>query len=61
MKRPMRVSRNQLVLCLEREERQRLDEETREALISALADLLLEAYGPQEETQGNAQGGGHES
>ena len=61
MKRPMRVSRNQLVLCLEREERQRLDEETREALISALADLLLEAYGPQEETEGNPQGGGHES
>lgn len=61
MKRPMRVSRNQLVLCLEREERQRLDEETREALISALADLLLEAYDPQEETEGNAQGGGHES
>ena len=61
MKRPMRVSRNQLVLCLEREERQRLEEETREALISALADLLLEAYDPQEETEGNAQGGGHES
>ncbi len=61
MKRPMRVSRDQLVLCLEREERQRLDEETREALVSALADLLLEAYGPEEETQENAQGGGHES
>ena len=61
MKRPISPSRNQLVLCLEREEKRRLDKETHEALISALADLLLEAYGAEEEPQRDKRGGGNES
>ncbi len=60
MKRPKNLSRNQRVLCLERKEQQRLDEATRETLINAIADLLLEAYGTEEEAQGDEQGGRHE-
>ena len=60
MKRPKNLSRKQRVLCLERKEQQRLDEATRETLINAIADLLLEAYGTEEEVQGDEQGGRHE-
>jgi hypothetical protein len=60
MKRSTRVARNQLVLSLEREEPHPLDEETREAVIAALADLLLEAYGEQVASGNNGQGGSHE-
>jgi hypothetical protein len=45
MKRPTCTPRNQLALFLEPQAGQKLDAETREALITALADLLLEAYG----------------
>ncbi len=45
MQRPTNRAPNQLVLHLESTPRQPLDAETREALICALADLLLEAYG----------------
>jgi hypothetical protein len=49
MKRPTCSLRNQLALFLEPQARHQLDAETREALIAALADLLLEAHGVAEE------------
>jgi hypothetical protein len=49
------------VLHLEPTPHQPLDTETREALISALADLLLEAYGVETPAAPAEQGAGHES
>ncbi len=60
MKRPTSIVTSQLLLSLEREEPHRLDEETREALITALADLLLEAYGEAPAAGSSIQGGDHE-
>ena len=57
MKRPASTPRNQLALYLEPEQRYPLEKETREALIAALADLLLEAYGAEEETKSDRHGG----
>jgi hypothetical protein len=53
---------HQLALHLEAPPRHPLDSETREALISALADLLLEAYGAQTSASGAEPdaGAGHE-
>jgi hypothetical protein len=45
MKQPVPIPRRQLALLLQRESVQPLPEETREAVIEALADLLLEALG----------------
>jgi hypothetical protein len=45
MTRPARVSTKQLALSLNREARHRPAEHTREELVRALADLLLEALG----------------
>jgi hypothetical protein len=57
MKRPTCTPRNQLALLLEPQARHQLDAETREALIAALADLLLEAHGVAEEADlGNQEG-----
>jgi hypothetical protein len=55
--RPTTTPRNQLALFLEPEKRYPLEKETREALIAALADLLLEAYGAEEETKSDRHGG----
>lgn len=57
MKRPTSTPRNQLALYLEPEKRYPLEEDTRGALIAALADLLLEAYGVTEETKSERHGG----
>ena len=57
MKRPTRIPRDQLALYLEPPARHPLEVETREALIAALADLLLEAYGAEEETKSDRHGG----
>ena len=57
MKRPTCTPRNQLALLLEPQARQKLDAETHEALIAALADLLLEAYGVGEEADREDQEG----
>ena len=45
MNRRINTSRRKLALLLEHEIRHPLPEETREALVTALADLLLEALG----------------
>ena len=47
MRRTTRRPERQLGLSLQREARHQLAEKTREALIPALADLLLEAYGEE--------------
>jgi hypothetical protein len=47
MKRTGDAVTRQLGLVLERPQRPPLTEETREALIQALADLLLEAHGDE--------------
>ncbi len=60
MKRPTSLVTSQLLLSLEREEPYRLDEETRQALITTLADLLLEAYGEATAAGSSTQEGGHE-
>ena len=60
MKQPMRISREQLTLFQEPSTRLALEEETREALIMALADLLLEAYGAEEDMEAPEQEGRHE-
>lgn len=57
MKRPTCTLRNQLALFLEPQAKHQLDAETRAALIAALADLLLEAYGVAEEADTGDQGG----
>ena len=61
MKRATSPPRNQLALCLEPKQRHQLEAETREALIAALADLLLEAYGIEEDAETDKQGERHES
>ena len=61
MKRPTRIPRDQLALYLEPPARHPLEVETREALITALADLLLEAYDGEDDKESGEQGGGHES
>jgi len=65
MKRPTGVSRKQLALPLDREVAHRTPEYIREELLQALADLLLEALGEEEEQQAsepaNEQGEAHES
>ncbi|MHB1239523.1 MAG: hypothetical protein ACYC18_03380 [Gammaproteobacteria bacterium] len=45
MERMVNTSRRQLALLLEHEIRHPLPEETQEALVTTLADLLLEALG----------------
>jgi hypothetical protein len=60
MQRPTNVPRNQLALCLEPQARSQLDVETSEALIAALAELLLEAYGPEADAETAEQGVHHE-
>jgi len=57
MKQPRSAPRNQLALLLEAEPRHQLEADTREALIAALVDLLLEACGAEEEIQSHTQGG----
>lgn len=57
MKRPPYTPRNQLAFFLEPWARHKLDRETREALIVALADLLLEAYGVEQAADTGDQGG----
>lgn len=57
MKRPTRTARTQLALFLEPQARHQLEMETRETLIAALADLLLEAYGVEDDTDSRDQGG----
>ena len=61
MQRSTNRAPNQLPLHLESTPRQPLDAETREALISALADLLLEAYGVETPAAPAEQGARHES
>lgn len=41
------TSRRQLALCLDREARHPLPEDAHQALVAALADLLLEALGDE--------------
>jgi hypothetical protein len=60
MKRPKSIPRHQLALCLEPQERYPLERETREALIAALADLLLDAYAMDEDAEAGEQGASHE-
>ena len=60
MKRLTNHPRTQLALLLEPESKLALEEDTREAPIAALADLLLEAYGAEEETKSDTQGGHYE-
>ncbi len=50
------VKVRQLTLPMEQEEKTTLSEETREALIAALADLLLEALGEQIVTKASVRG-----
>ena len=58
MRQPRRLSSRQLALCLECETTIPLGEKAREEMISALADLLLEAIG---EVPSKAAGGQNES
>jgi hypothetical protein len=57
MKRLTNHPRTQLALLLEPEPKVALEEDTREALIAALAELLLEAYGAEEDIKSDTQGG----
>ena len=61
MPRPTNHPMHQLALQLEPTPRHPLDPQTRAALISALADLLLEAYGAESLTQVVEPGASHES
>jgi len=61
MQRPMRVPSIQLTLFPEPKPRPRLEGETCEALIAALADLLLEAYASRERGEAGDREDGHES
>jgi hypothetical protein len=61
MERPKRVSRVQLPVYLECEARHQPAESTHEELVKALADLLLEALGEEENQAANGQRGGDES
>jgi len=60
MKRLVRPSRHQLTLTLEREAQQELLEDQRAALLTALADLLLEALGVAPPEASNEPGDYHE-
>lgn len=55
------ASRQQLALLLESETTHPLAEETREAVVAALADLLLEALGKEMNEQINGRGDFDES
>ena len=57
MKRTREAVTRQLGLVLERPQHHRLPEETHEALIQALADLLLEAYGDDRPNADRLRGG----
>jgi hypothetical protein len=61
MKRPTRVPNTQLAFPLEPAPPLQLAQETREALITALADLLLEAYDGTADAPTRVPGEGHES
>lgn len=61
MQRPTNQPTRQMMLDLHLTPRHPLDPEIREALISALADLLLEACGAAPLTQVAGPGVGHES
>jgi hypothetical protein len=61
MKSPKGVSRRQLALCLERESKHPAPEHPREEIVQALADLLLEALGAEEEEPTSQQRGRNES
>ena len=60
MERPRKVSRVQLPLYLECEVRHQSAGSTHEELVKALADLLLEALGEEEDQSANGQRGGDE-
>jgi hypothetical protein len=60
MRQPTSTPRTQLALLLEPAPKLPLEAETREALIVALADLLLEACGVEEEIKSDTQGGRYE-
>lgn len=57
MKRTRDVVTRQLGLVLERPQHHPLTEETQEALIQALAELLLEAYGDDRSNAHRLRGG----
>jgi hypothetical protein len=59
--RPIHLPRRQLALALQGEVRLGLDEQTRETLIKALADLLLEALGQELDEQVNPSQAANES
>lgn len=61
MKQPIRVSKRQLTLALEREAKPLPAENTQEELVNALTDLLLEALGEETDRPTNKQRGGDES
>jgi hypothetical protein len=60
MKRLIRPSRQQLALTLERETQHELLPDQRAELVSALADLLLEALGAAAPESPNEPGESHE-
>jgi hypothetical protein len=57
----MKISRRQLALSLESEPRAGLSEDVREELVKALADLLLEALGEEQNERANESEDVHES
>lgn len=64
MKLAMKISKNQLALWPESEQRVELaglSEQTREELLRALAELLLEALGEEKEENANRREETHES
>jgi hypothetical protein len=60
MKRLIKASRQQLALTLERETQHELLPDQRAELVSALADLLLEALGAASPEPSNEPGESHE-
>ena len=60
MKRLIRPSREQLALILERETQHELPPDQRAELVSALADLLLQALGATSPQSSNEPGESHE-
>ena len=61
MRRPGSVSRRQLALELQREPKHQPAEQAREALVQALADLLLQALGEDADQLASEPGGSDES
>jgi hypothetical protein len=61
MKRRANAARRQLALSLEREAKNQLPEETHQAVVTALADLLLEALGEPASRSVTEQGDDDES